>query len=118
MLEKVNLADVASELESHWVPRSVAAYNGDHVQVIKVLGEYVWHKHDRTDDLFLVLSGRVTMQLRDGDVELGPGELIVVPVGVAHCMRADEEAQLLILEHLGDEDAQTSERALTATLFM
>ena len=102
MLRKVNLLAAAGELDNHWVPETVDAYNGDVVQVIKVKGEFVWHHHDRTDDLFLVLEGSVVVQLREGDVELGVGELLVVPAGIEHCVRADEEAKLLVLEHLGD----------------
>lgn len=118
MLEKVNLADACSELEAHWVPRSVAGYNGDHVQVLKVVGEYVWHSHDRTDDLFIVLSGRVTVQLRSGDIVLEQGEMLVVPVGTEHCMRADEEAHLLVLEHLGDVPVEGDATTMSAPLFM
>jgi len=95
MLRKVNLLEAAGELETHWVPETVDAYNGDAVQVIKVKGEFVWHHHDRTDDLFLVLEGSVVVQLREGDVTLGPGELLVFPAGIEHCVRADEEAKLL-----------------------
>jgi len=102
MLRKVNLLAAASELETHWVPETVDAYNGDVVQVIKVKGEFVWHHHDRTDDLFLVLEGSIVVQLREGDIELGPGELLVVPAGIEHCVRADDEARLMVLEHLGD----------------
>lgn len=102
MLEKVNLLEAASELTDRWVPRTVDTYNGDHVQVIRIQGEFVWHSHDRTDDLFLVLDGHATVQLRDGDVELAPGDMLVVPAGIEHCVRADQEARLLVLEHLGD----------------
>jgi mannose-6-phosphate isomerase-like protein (cupin superfamily) len=102
VLDKVDLHAEAGALPDHWNPRTVGTYNGDHVQVIRVKGEFVWHSHDRTDDLFLVLSGRVVVQLRDGDVELRPTELIVVPAGTEHCLRADEEATLMVLEHLGD----------------
>lgn len=118
MLEKVNLAEECASLDAHWVPRSVAGYNGDHVQVLKVVGEYVWHSHDRTDDLFLVLLGRVTVQLRDGDVVLERGEMLVVPVGTEHCVRADEEAHVLVLEHLGDVPVEAGEPSLAAPLFM
>ena len=118
VLFKVNPAAAAADLDGHWVPQSIAGYNGDHVQVIKVLGEYVWHKHDRTDDLFMVLSGRVTVQTREQDIDLDQGELVVVPVGVEHRVRADEEACLLILEHLGDVEAEAGGETASATLFM
>jgi mannose-6-phosphate isomerase-like protein (cupin superfamily) len=67
----------------------------------KVKGEFKWHHHDNTDDFCLVLSGRITIRLRDGDVELGPGELFVVPVGVEHQPVAAEEAELLLIEPTG-----------------
>ena len=102
VLEKIDLHAAAGALQDHWNPQTVATYNGDHVQVIRIQGEFVWHAHDRTDDLFVVLSGRVVVQLRDGDVELGFNELIVVPAGTEHCLRADDEATLMVLEHLGD----------------
>jgi mannose-6-phosphate isomerase-like protein (cupin superfamily) len=85
----------------HWSPKVVARLNDYEVQLVKVKGEFVWHKHDETDDLFLVLAGRLTIQLRDRDVELGEGELFVVPRGVEHCPRADEEAHVLLIEPAG-----------------
>jgi mannose-6-phosphate isomerase-like protein (cupin superfamily) len=83
------------------------------VMLVKIQGEFVWHSHPETDDFFLVLAGRVTIQLRDGDVELGPGELFVVPRGVEHCPRADEEAHILLIEprgtpNVGDADAEAA----------
>ena len=68
------------------------------VIVTKVKGEFVWHKHDETDDFFLVVKGHLTIQLRDENVELDEGELFVVPRGVEHCPRADEEAWVLLVE--------------------
>ena len=97
----VNLADKLSQFDEHWSPRTVAEFNGHDVMVVKVKGEFVWHHHDDTDDLFLVLSGRITIRLRDGDVELGQGELFVVPVGVEHQPFAAEEAELLLIEPIG-----------------
>lgn len=71
------------------------------MQLVKVQGEWVWHKHDDTDELFLVIAGRLTMQLREGDVELGPGDLLVVPKGAEHCPTASEVCHLLLIEPLG-----------------
>jgi mannose-6-phosphate isomerase-like protein (cupin superfamily) len=105
VIDKVNLSEALSEVHSHWVPRVVGAYNDETVQVLKVQGEFVWHHHDGTDDLFLVLEGAVTVQLRDGDVEVGTGELFVVPRGVEHCLRAEAGASLLVVERPGDVDA-------------
>lgn len=97
----VNLADKLSQSDDHWSPRTVAQFNGHDVMVAKVKGEFVWHHHSDTDDLFLVLSGRITIRLRDGDVEMGPGELFVVPVGVEHQPFAANEAEVLLIEPTG-----------------
>ena len=98
---KVNLAEALAEIDEPYHPLIVAHLNDYKVMVVKPRGEFVWHKHDDTDDFFLVLEGRLTIQLRDGDVELGPGELYVVPRGVEHCPRADEEAHVLLIEPAG-----------------
>lgn len=101
MQDKVNLADKLALVEGPWQPGIVGSLNDYKLAVVKTHGEFVWHKHDDTDDFFLVLSGRLTIQLRDRDVELGPGELFVVPRGVEHCPRADEEAHVLLIEPEG-----------------
>jgi mannose-6-phosphate isomerase-like protein (cupin superfamily) len=71
------------------------------LMVVKVKGEFVWHRHDDTDDLFLVLKGRVTIQMRSGNVILEPGEMFVVPKGVEHCPMAEAEAHILLIEPTG-----------------
>ena len=97
----VNLSEKLSQFHEHWAPRTVAEFNGHDVMVVKVKGEFVWHHHDDTDDFFLVLHGRVTIRSQAGDVELGPGELLVVPAGVEHQPFAAEEAALLLIEPSG-----------------
>ena len=97
----VNLADALASFDEVFQPRIVARYNGEKIQVAKIRGEFVWHSHPETDDLFLVLAGTLTIQLRDRDIELGPGELFVVPRGVEHCPHADAEAHVLLIETLG-----------------
>jgi mannose-6-phosphate isomerase-like protein (cupin superfamily) len=79
--------------------------------VVKVKGEFVWHKHDDTDDFFLVLEGRVTIQMREGNVTLGPGELFVVPQGVEHRPVAEEEAHILLIEPSGTSNTGSLETA-------
>lgn len=86
-MNAINLAQKLATFADHWQPRTVGQFNGHDLMVVKVKGEFVWHKHDDTDDFFLVLDGRVTIRLRDGDVTLGPGELFVVPKGVEHLSR-------------------------------
>ena len=101
MEDKVNLADKLARFTDHFAPRTVARFKDCDVMVVKARGEFVWHKHDDTDDFFLVLSGQLTIQLRDRDVTLGPGELFVVPRGVEHRPVAEEEAHILLIEPRG-----------------
>ena len=97
----MNLADKLSTFSEHWQPRVVTSYNDNDVMVVKVKGEFVWHKHDDTDDFFLVLQGTLDIQLRDRTVTLGPGELFVDPKGVEHRPVAREEVHLLLIEPRG-----------------
>ena len=100
-MQAINLADKLSMFSEHWQPRVVGQFNGHDLMVVKVKGEFVWHKHDDTDDFFLVLSGRIIIQLRDGAVRLGPGEVFVVPKGVEHRPVAEDEAHILLIEPQG-----------------
>ena len=79
--------------------------------VVKVKGPFTWHKHDETDDFFLVLKGRITIQMREGNVSLGPGEVFVVPRCVEHCPAADDEAHLLLIERTGTSNTGDSATA-------
>lgn len=97
----VNLADKLAQFSELWSQKQVAVLNDYEVKLAKLKGEFVWHTHEDTDELFLVISGRLTIQLRDGDVVLEPGELFVVPRGVEHCPRADEETAILLFEPAG-----------------
>ncbi len=98
MNDKANLEEKLGMLQELWAPGIVGYLNDYKLIVVKVKGEFVWHKHDETDDFFLVLKGHLTIQLRDRDVELDPGELFVVPRGIEHCPKADEEAHVLVIE--------------------
>jgi mannose-6-phosphate isomerase-like protein (cupin superfamily) len=100
-MHAIDLAQKLSTFSDHWQPRTVAQFNGHDLMVVKVKGEFRWHHHDDTDDFFLVLKGRLTMRLRDGDVTIGPGELFVVPQGVEHCPVAEEEVHMLLIERTG-----------------
>lgn len=100
-MQAINLADKLSTFSEHWQPRVVGQFNGHDLMVVKVKGEFVWHKHDDTDDFFLVLSGRIIIQLRDGAVRVGPGEVFVVPKGVEHRPVAEDEAHILLIEPRG-----------------
>jgi mannose-6-phosphate isomerase-like protein (cupin superfamily) len=96
--EKINLAAKLALLEKPYEPGIVGFINDYKLQVVKVKGQFVWHKHEDTDDFFLVLSGRLTIHLRDRDVELEPGEIFVVPRGVEHCPEAEDETHVLLIE--------------------
>jgi mannose-6-phosphate isomerase-like protein (cupin superfamily) len=98
MDDRINLAEKLALLPGSYQPGLIGHMNDYKLLVVKVQGEFVWHKHDETDDFFLVLSGKLTIQLRDRDVVLGPGELFVVPRGVEHCPKADVETHVLLIE--------------------
>ena len=97
----IRLSSKLAQIDEHWSPRTVATFNGHDVMVVKVKGEFVWHSHDETDDLFLVLSGRLTIRMRDKDVNLEAGDLFVVPVGIEHQPYAEQEAHVLLIEPTG-----------------
>ncbi len=99
--EPVNLARKLALFSERWSPKVVASFNGHDVMVVKVQGPFVWHSHPETDDFFLVLRGQLRIEMRDGDVTLGPGELFVVPRGAEHRPIADEETELLLIEPRG-----------------
>jgi mannose-6-phosphate isomerase-like protein (cupin superfamily) len=101
MPEVVNLAAKLAKITEYWRPRVVGELNGQVVKLVKLKGEFVWHHHEVEDELFLVLSGRLRMEFRDGTQEVGPGECIVVPRGVEHRPVATEETALLLFEPLG-----------------
>lgn len=100
-MNPVNLEAKLAAFAEHWQPRTVMQVNGHDVMVVKAKGAFVRHKHDDTDDFFLVLEGRLAIELRDRTVRLGPGELFVVPKGVEHRPVAEEEAHLLLIEPAG-----------------
>jgi len=100
-MNAINLAAKLATFSEHYQPRTVAQFNGHDVMVVKVKGPFTWHKHDQTDDFFLVLKGRITIQMPDENVSLGPGEMFVVPRGLEHCPVADDEAHLLLIEPTG-----------------
>ena len=97
-MDAVNLDAMLARIADHWSPKRIAQINDYDVRIVKVQGEFTWHQHADTDELFLVLAGHLTIQLRDRDVVLGPRELFVVPRGVQHCPRADTETAVLLLE--------------------
>ena len=117
MSNAIDLSEKLSTFSEHWSPRTVTQYNDCDVMVVKVNGEFVWHKHDDTDDFFLVLKGTLDIEMRDQTITLGPGQLYVVPKGVEHRPVAREEVHLLLIEPTGTPntgDAATAAPRKTA----
>jgi mannose-6-phosphate isomerase-like protein (cupin superfamily) len=100
-VDKVNIQEKLSLFHDHWSPRIVGELNGQHVKLVKLQGEFVWHKHDREDELFLVIKGRFRMEYRDRQVWLEEGEFLIVPRGVEHRPVAPEEVHVLLFEPAG-----------------
>jgi mannose-6-phosphate isomerase-like protein (cupin superfamily) len=107
MKEPVNIGEKLKLFVDHWHPRIIAQLDMYYLKLAKVKGEFVWHNHQNQDEMFLVLSGELTIKMRDGNVQLKEGDVYVVPRGVEHCPEAAEEASILLLErvdtpHTGD----------------
>jgi mannose-6-phosphate isomerase-like protein (cupin superfamily) len=111
LTDKINLTEKLATFSDYFSPRTVTQFNNHDVMVAKLLGDFIWHKHDDTDDFFLVLKGTLEIQLRDRTVILGPGEMYIVPKGVEHCPRATEEVHLLLIEPTGTPNTGDSKTA-------
>ncbi len=113
-MAKVNLADKFTKITEYWSPKIAGQLNGQYVKLAKFKGEFVWHHHPNEDELFLVIKGVLTLQLKDGDVTLHEGELYIVPAGVEHRPVASEEVQALMLEPISTLNTGnvTNERTL------
>lgn len=111
-MQKINLAEKLALFSSHWDPKVVGSYNNNDVMVVKFQGEYPFHKHDNSDDFFLVIEGEVTMDYEGhNSVTFGPGEMVIVPAGIVHRPRADDEAKVLLIEPKGEPNSGDSGRA-------
>lgn len=97
-MEKVNLLEKFSLFSEHFTPKIIAELNGQHVKLVKAKGPFVWHHHDHEDELFLVVKGRLDMELRDKTIRLEEGEMLVVPKGVEHRPVANEEVWIVLFE--------------------
>jgi len=100
-MDKVNLAEKFARFSEHWSPKIVGQVDDYEIKLAKLQGEFVWHKHDDADELFLVTKGQLTIRLRDGEVALAAGELFVVPRGVEHQPAAENECEILLFERKG-----------------
>ena len=117
MLSCINLARKLSQFSDHWHPRIIADVNDHQVKLAKVKGEFVWHSHADEDEMFLVITGELVIELRDGSITLGPGELTVIPKGVEHRPIALKEVHLVLLEpratkHTGDVETELTRHEL------
>jgi len=97
-IEKVNIGEKLKKISDYWNPRIVGELNGQHVKLTKVNGDFVWHKHDDEDEMFLIISGHFVMELRDGSINVKPGEFIIIPKGVEHKPVAQGEVHLMLFE--------------------
>ena len=97
-IEKVNISEKLAMFSDHWNPRIVGELNGQQVKLAKLNGEFVWHKHEEENELFLLISGKFTMDLRDGPISMEPGEFLIIPRGVEHRPVADGEVHMLLFE--------------------
>jgi mannose-6-phosphate isomerase-like protein (cupin superfamily) len=98
LVEKVNVEDKFGRIRDYWSPKIIGEVNDFYIKAVKFKGDFVWHDHEQEDELFYVVKGRFRIELRDGAVELGPGEFAVIPKGVEHRPVADEECEVLLLE--------------------
>lgn len=117
IMEKINISEKLELFQDHWNPRIVGELNGQQVKLAKFQGEFVWHKHDQEDELFLVLKGKFTMEFRDRRVELKVGEFLIVPRGVEHRPVAAEEVAVMLFEpadtlNTGDQQGEMTREKL------
>ncbi len=110
----INFDEKLAVFSDHWSPKIVAQMNETHFKLVKFQGEFVWHKHDETDEVFIVLHGKMAIDFRDGPIELEAGEMIVVPRGVEHKPRAEAECQVLLVEPSGTVNTGDAGGKLTA----
>ena len=111
-----NVLTALSMISEHWQPHRLTSVNDYDVKIVKLQGEFVWHTHPETDELFFVLSGELTIQLRDRDVVLGPNDVFVVPKGVEHCPKAADEVQALLFESQGTVNTGDADGDMTSQL--
>jgi len=114
--ESINFQQKLSQFSEHWAPKIIAQMNDYHFKVVKVLGEFVWHDHSETDEVFVVLKGQLEIQFRDGQIILNEGEMYVVPKGVEHRPIAVEECQILLIEPAGLVNTGDAQSELTAPI--
>ncbi len=116
-MHKINIAEKLALFTEHWSPKIVGELNGQHVKLVKFKGEFVWHKHDAEDEMFLVVKGSFRMEYRDKTIVLNEGEFLIVPRGTEHRPVADEEVSIMLFEpattlNTGDADSELTKHKL------
>ena len=116
-MSKINLAEKFSQFDTYWDPKIVGELNGQHVKLVKLKGEFLWHHHDDEDEMFLVVKGALLIKFRDEDVELNEGEFTIIPRGVEHMPVAEKEVHVLLFEpkgtlNTGNEETDKTVREL------
>ncbi len=97
-MEIINISEKLSLFSEHWNPKIVGELNGQHVKLVKLYGEFVWHKHENEDEMFFVISGILKIEFRDRTVVINPGEFIIIPKGIEHKPVADDEVSVMLFE--------------------
>ena len=112
--KKINFEDKFSQFSDHWAPKIIAQMNDYFFKLVKFQGEFVWHTHEETDEVFIVINGEMSIEFRDGKVGLKAGEMFVIPKGSEHKPIAEEECQIMLVEHAGTVNTGTAGGDLTA----
>ena len=114
-LKPINLKEKLSKFTDHWKPKIIARMNDYHFKLVKFQGDFVWHSHDDTDEVFIVLEGEMSIAFRDGSIDLKPGEMVVVPKGVEHKPFAENECRTMLVEPCGTINTGDAGGEMTAT---
>ena len=110
----INFREKLAKFSDHWSPKIIAQMNDTHFKLVKFRGDFVWHSHDQTDETFIVLGGEMTIEFRDGKVDLKTGEMFVVPKGMEHKPKAEFECQIMVVEPVGTVNTGDAGGKLTA----
>ena len=113
--KSINLKDKLSQFSDHWAPKIIAQMNDYHFKLVKFQGDFVWHSHDDTDEVFIVLDGEMSIALRDGSIDLKAGEMVVIPKGVEHKPSAEKECRTMLVQPSGTINTGTAGGEMTAT---
>lgn len=114
-MNSINIKEKLNKINEHWSPKIIAQMNDYHFKLARIKGEFVWHKHDETDETFLVIDGRMKILFRDGEVNLNEGDIYIVPKNVEHKPIAEEECSILLIEPAGTVNTGDTESELTKT---